>query len=55
MHKLKCYKCGKEIWYSNGGLKKRICKSKIFCFDCEMKVFERKIAKSRKIQEKLDN
>lgn len=51
MYKLKCYKCGKEVLYSNGGLR-RIYKSKIFCFDCQMKKYERRF---KKIALTLDN
>lgn len=52
MQTMNCYKCGKEVRYSNGGRKKRVAKSRILCYDCEMKKVARKMAKIRKALDK---
>lgn len=52
MERYECYGCGKKIYYSNGGRKKRVAKSQILCFDCEDKKVARQIAKIRKALDK---
>ena len=52
MQLLNCHRCGRKIYYSNGGLKKRIAKSQVLCFDCEELKVAREMAKIRKSLDK---